>query len=149
MKIIINKINNEECSHTIFSKEVPFYGEGIVWREAHQFSFDRAFKTKDERHQKSKIKKLPTVDVVKMDSIQQAVETHCHEDRMQQIYDKIVLTEADKIPQNIAFFIRGVIEDVWEEEGDSIRASDISRKEFGAAVSKKAARWFQAKISEF
>jgi hypothetical protein len=128
---------------------VSGHGEGIVFREATKHSFDNAFKVKGESHSKSKIKKLPTVDVVKMDGIQEAVETHCHEDRMQQIYDKIVLTEADKVPQKIGDFIRLLIEDAWEEEGDSIRASDISRKEFGAAVSKKAARWFQSKISEF
>lgn len=138
----------DECP---FSKAfgVSGTGEGIVWRQLYEFGFDKAFKTKDERHQKSKIKKMPTVDVVKMDSIQEAVETHCHEDRMQQIYDKIVLTEADKVPQKIGDFIRLLVSDCWDEEGDSIRASDISRKEFGAAVSKKAARWFQAKISEF
>lgn len=124
-------------------------GEGIVWRRSDSYGYSQAFKTKDERHQKSKIKKLPTVDVQKLDSIQQAVETYCHEDRLEQIYDKIVLTEEDKVPQKIGDFIRLLIEDCWEEEGDSIRASDISRKEFGAAISKKAAKWFQLKISQF
>jgi len=39
--------------------------------------------------------------------------------------------------------------EVEDSVNRSVRASDISRKEFGSAVSKKAARWFQAKISEF
>lgn len=138
-------------------KESPFaknlgvsgVGEGLVFRVKNQYSFDRAFKVKGSSHSKSKIKKLPTVDVQKMDSIQQAVETHCNEDRMEQIYDKIVLSEADKVPQNIGNFIRLLIEDCWEEEGDSVRASDITRKEFSAAASKKAAKWFQEKINQF
>jgi hypothetical protein len=123
-------------------------GEGVVWREEGKYSFSNAYKVKDERHQKSKIKKLPTVDVVKMDNIQEAVETHCNEDRMEQIYGKIILSDADKSPQKIGDFIRLLVEDIWVEEGDAIRASDISRKEIGAAVSKKAARWFQEKLKQ-
>jgi hypothetical protein len=123
-------------------------GEGIVWSLKGEYGFSHSHKTKDDRHSRSKIKKLPTVDIVKMDNLQQAVETHIHEDRLQQIYDKIVLTEADKVPQNIATFIKNLIEDAWIEEGDAIRASDISRKEFGAATSKVAARWFQNKLKE-
>ena len=123
-------------------------GEGLVFKERGEYGFGNSYKIKGEKHSKSKIKKLPTVDVVKMDNLQQAVETHIHEDRLQQIYDKIVLTEADKVPQNIGIFIQNLIADAWEEEGDSIRASDISRKEFGAATSKVAARWFQNKLKE-
>jgi hypothetical protein len=128
---------------------VSGHGEGIVWREAGKFGYDTSFKTKGESHSKSKIKKLPTVDVQKMDNIQQAIDTHCHEDRMLQIYDKVVVTEADKTPKNIGLYLQKLIEDCWTEEGDSMRASDISRKDFGAAVSKKAAKWFQNKLQEF
>lgn len=123
-------------------------GEGVVFREAGQHSFGNAFKVKDSRYSKSKIKKPPTVDVVKMDNIQQAVETHCHEDRMEQIWDKIVLTEVDKDPKNIGLFVREVLNDVWVEEGDALRASDISRKEMGKAISKIGARWFQDKLKD-
>jgi len=123
-------------------------GEGLVFKERGEYGFGNSYKVKGEKHARSKIKKLPTVDVVKMDNLQQAVETHIHEDRLQQIYDKIVLTEADKVPQNIGLFVRQIIEDAWIEEGDAIRASDISRKEFGAATSKVAARWFQNKLKE-
>jgi hypothetical protein len=133
-----------------FAKEfgVSGVGEGLVWRIDGVHGYSTSFKTKDEKHTISKIKKLPTVDVQKLDSIQEAVDTHCHEDRLQQIYDKVVVTEADKIPQKIGDFVRLVIEDCWEEEGDSIRSSDITRKEFGAVCSKKIAKWFQIKISQ-
>jgi hypothetical protein len=127
-----------EITHNNISKIINDVGMGSNTPQGNAFLIES----------KSKIKKLPTVDVVKMDNLQQAVETHIHEDRLQQIYDKIVLTEADKVPQNIATFIKNLIEDAWEEEGDAIRASDISRKEFGAATSKVAARWFQNKLKE-
>lgn len=138
-------------------KECPFsktfgvvgVGEGLVFSLDRQYGFSDSFKCKGSSHSESKIKKLPTVDVQKMDNLQQAIDTHCHEDRMLQIYDKVVKTEADKVPQNIANFIRLLVEDCWIEEGDSIRASDISRKEFGSAVSKKAAKWFQNKLQDF
>jgi len=124
------------------------HGEGLVFKPMADHGFDCAFKVKGESHSKSKIKKLPTVDCEKMDSIQQAVETHCHEDRLEQGWSVIIQSEEDKVPQKIADFIRWVVNDLWEEEGDSIRASDISRKEIGAAVSKKAAKWFQSKLRE-
>ena len=95
---------------------------------------------------KSKIKKLPTVDVQKMDSIEKALETHCHEDRLEQGYAALVKSREDEDPKKIGEFIRWVVNDIWEEEGDALVASDISRKDMGAAVSKKAARWFQSKL---
>lgn len=128
--------------------DVSGHGEGIVFRPADDPSFSFAFKCKGESHSKSKIKKLPTVDCAKIDSIQQAVETHCHEDRLEQGWNVIIQSEEDKVPQKIADFIRWVVNDLWEEEGDSIRASDISRKDIGAAASKKAARWFQEKLKQ-
>lgn len=127
---------------------VEGHGEGLVFRPKGDYGYDAAFKVKGESHSKSKIKKLPSVNVEKMDSIQQAVDTHCHEDRLEQGWNAVVQSEADRVPQKIADFIRWVVNDLWEEEGDSIRASDISRKEIGAAVSKKAARWFQAKLAD-
>lgn len=132
-----------------FAKDfgVSGHGEGLVFRPFGDYGFDCAFKVKGESHSKSKIKKLLTVDCAKMDGIQQAVETHCHEDRLEQGWNAVVQTESDKVPQKIADFIRWVVNDLWEEEGDSIRASDISRKDIGAAVSKKAARWFQNKLT--
>lgn len=137
----------DECP---FSKTfgVSGIGEGIVFTKVGEFGFSNAFKVKDSRHSRSKIKKLPTVDVVKMDNIQQAVDTHIHEDRLQQGWDTLIKSDEDKVPQNIATYIRWIIDDAWVEEGDAIRASDITRKEFGSAVSKKAARWFQDKLKE-
>lgn len=137
-------------------KECPFaktfgvsgHGEGLVFRPEGDHSFAYAFKVKGESHSKSKIKKLPTVDVVKMDSIQQAVETHCHEDRLNQGYYAIVKSEADETPEKIGEFVRWMVNDIWEEEGDALVASDISRKEIGSAVSRKAAAWFKNKLNQ-
>ena len=138
---------DQECP---FAKSfgVSGHGEGIVFRPIHAHGFDCAFKVKGEAHTKSKIKKLPTVNVAKMDSLQQAVETHCHEDRLEQGWGVVIQSEADKVPQKIADFIRWVVNDIWEEECDSLRASDITRKDLGASASKKAARWFQSKLQQ-
>ena len=143
---MVEEVENE-CP---FAKSfgVSGVGEGLVFQERGEYGFGNSYKVKGEKHQKSKIKKLPTVDVVKMDNLQQAVETHIHEDRLQQIYDKIILTEADKVPQKIGEFVQGCISDVWEEESDSLRASDISRTDFGKASSRKCASWFQNKLKE-
>lgn len=124
-------------------------GEGIVFSPVDDYGFSNSYKCKGAAHSESKIRKLPTVDVQKMDNFQQAVDTHCHEDRMEQIYGLVVLTESDKTPANIKNFICKLVEDCWTEEGDSIRASDITRKEFGSAVSKKGAKWFLNRLQQF
>jgi len=135
-------------------KECPFaktfdisgHGEGIVFKPIDDPSFSRAFKVKGESHSKSHVKKTITVEVVKLDSIQVAVETYCNEDRLEQGYGIVVSSPADAVPQKIANFIKWVVEDIWNEESDSLLASDISRKEITGAVSKKAATWFQNKL---
>ncbi len=127
--------------------DIEGHGEGLVFRPDGSHGYNEAFKVKGESHSKSKIKKLPRVDTEKLDGILQAVETHCHEDRLQQGWEAIVRTPEDHAPQKIADFIRWVVTDLWEEESDSLYASGIERKEMGAACSKKAARWFQAKLA--
>jgi hypothetical protein len=144
---VMNNWVNEIDSECPFAKTfgVSGNGEGLVFRPEGDNSFAYAFKVKGESHSKSKIKKLPTVDVQKMDSIERALETHCHEDRLEQGWCRFV--EHD--PKMIGDFIRWVVNDIWEEEGDSLVASDISRKDMGSAVSKKASRWFQHKLQRF
>lgn len=135
-------------------KECPFaktfdisgHGEGIVFRPVGDPSFSRAFKVKGESHSKSHVRKLPTVDVVKMDSIHEAVELYCTEDQLEQGYSIVVPSEADAVPQKIADFIRWIVNDIWDEESDALLTSDISRKELNGAVSKKASSWFQNKL---
>lgn len=128
---------------------VEGHGEGLVFRPATDLGYNCAFKVKGPSHAQSKIRKLPTVDVQRMDTIQQAVDTHCHEDRLEQGYKAVVRGPEDETPQKIADFIRWVVNDLWTEEQDALRASDISQKEIGAATSKKAARWFQTKLAKF
>ena len=124
-------------------------GEGLVFTPLSDYGFGNSFKVKGANHVKSKIRKFPSVDVQKLDDLQQAVDLHCHEDRMEQIYGLVVLTEADKTPTNIKNFICKLIDDCWMEEGDSIRASDITRNEFGKSVSKKGAKWFLNRLQQF
>lgn len=127
--------------------DISGHGEGIVFRPMGEKSFSRAFKVKGSSHSKaSKEKKLPTVDVVKLDSIHAALELYCTEDRLQQGYNIVVPSIADAIPQKISDFIRWVIDDIWDEESDALLAADISRKEISSAVSKIAAAWFQNKL---
>ena len=144
MNDMVDKID-KECP---FAKTfgVSGHGEGIVFRPEGDNSFQYAFKVKGESHSVSNIRKLPTVDVQKLDSIEKALEDHCHEDRLEQGYASVVKTPEDETPTKIGEFTRWVVNDIWEEEGDSLVGSDISRKDMGSAVSKKAARWFQNKL---
>lgn len=137
---------DKECPFCRKLFDISGHGEGLVFTPQGTNDFSVAYKVKGESHSKSKVKKLPTVDPVKLENIQKAVELHCDEDRLQQVYDQIVITEEDKTPKKIGDFVREVLEDIWSEEADSLRESDISRKEMGKACSRKAANWFQQKL---
>lgn len=139
---------DKECPFCKKLFDVSGHGEGIVWTEKGTNNFSVAFKTKGESHSKSKVKKLPTVDPVKLENLEKAVELHCNEDRLEQGWGEIVLTEEDKTPKNISAFVKFIIGDIWDEEQDSLRESNIERKELGKAVSRKAAAWFQNKLQE-
>lgn len=128
---------------------VSGHGEGIVFRPSNEYSFDTAFKVKGESHSKSKIKKLPTVDVEKLNNIHEAVEKYCHEDRLEQAYAAIVLKEEDKVMQKVPDFMRWILNDIMTEEGDALEASNITQKEMGQGISRKAPAWFKKKISSF
>jgi hypothetical protein len=145
---IMNKLVEEIDKECPFAKTfgVSGHGEGIVFRPEGDNSFAFAFKVKGESHSKSKIKKLPTVDVEKMDSIQKAVDTYLHEDRLEQGYAVVVKSPEDESPTKIGEFIGWVVRDVIAEEGDALEASGISNKDFGSVASKVAARWFQTKL---
>lgn len=153
-ELILEKLNQwvEEID-----KESPFAktfgvsgaGEGFVARPKDSFGFNMALKCKGESHSKSKIKKLPTVDVEKSNSIHEAVNKYCNEDRMEQAYAAVVLKEEDKTMQKVPDFMRWILNDIMTEEGDALEASGITQKDMGKAISRKAPTWFKNKISSF
>ena len=137
----------EEESPFCKSLGVSGIGEGVVFSIG--YDFEQSFKSKGEKHSKSKVKKLPTVDVEKLKNIDQFVNKHCNEDRMEQGFNIICDTEEKKDMGGLGDFIRWMNNDIWEEESDEAEENGFERKDMGKRMSPICVRWFKDKINEF
>lgn len=145
----IEKFTTQVGDECPFAKSmgVSGIGEGIVWKPAHDSSYRFAFKTKDERHSASKIKKLPTVDIEKLNGVKAFVIKHVHEDRLEQAYAATCSDPATAGMEQVGSFLRWLNQDVWKEESDEAIANNITQKEIGGEISKVAVRWFREKLN--
>lgn len=138
LNLITEKVGDECPVGRAFG--VSGIGEGVVWRCVTPGYEDSGFwfKVKDERHSKSKVKTLATVDVEKINGIQALAETVAHEGRLQQQFDLVFDTlnggEADI--KKTGEFIKAVMGDIFKEEIDVIAASGFTGKDVNGPVSK-------------
>ncbi len=125
-------------------------GEGIVWRITDP-GYDNSkfvFKTKGSKHSESKVTKLATVDVEKMNNINEFVDKHVHEGRLNQGWNWLAEMKKPQEVKSTGDFIKWVTVDVLKEEKDELVASGLTEKELNGAVSTKARRWFMGKLGK-
>lgn len=119
-------------------------GEGIVWWNHER---NLKFKTKDPRHQSSKIKTLKeiaAVDIEKLNSIKELVTSAVSENRLKQGLDKLGEMGLEVDVKNTGAYIKWVVGDVMREERDTIIASGFDVKEIMPHVSEAAKKfWFE------
>jgi hypothetical protein len=134
----VENVENECPFGKLF--DVTGIGEGLVFRIGSDF--DVAFKVKGEKHAKSKIRMLPTVNVEKLKSLREVGEKFCDEERLQQSWDRMT----DHSVSGMGSFIKDVITDIWSEENDTLGESGIERSELGKIVASIAVKWFHNKL---
>lgn len=119
-------------------------GEGIVWHcnTPPYTGGSFTFKVKGSIHSASKVKKLASVDVEKVNSIKECVEKIITENRMNQGLEHLKQNNLEIIPQNIGTFIKWVVTDAIREELDTIIESGLDPKDIGGVASKVARNWF-------
>lgn len=110
-------------------------GEGIVFS-----SEDRLFrfKSKGEKHSSSNVKKLNSVDVEKIKSIDDFVNYACTENRLQQGLEHV----EDLTIKHIGTFIKWVVSDILSEESDTLIENNLTAKDVGSTISTKARVFF-------
>ena len=120
-------------------------GEGVVWTPVDP-QWNNAkfwFKVKGEKHSASKVKKLASVDIEKVNSINELMDKVVTENRLRQ--GVTVVTSLKGVPEldrtHISDFIRWVNADVIKEELDLIVASGLEPKDVGGHIAKKAKEW--------
>jgi hypothetical protein len=119
-------------------------GEGIVWRcitpgfEASKFWF----KVKGEKHSVSKVKTLAAVDVEKVKSITEFVDSVLTEARLSQGIEYLKEMNLELSSKSTGDYLRWVVGDIRKEESDTIEASGLTPKDINRRISTESKRWF-------
>lgn len=118
-------------------------GEGVVWSTI--WNGQRlVYKVKGEKHSSSKVKKLASVDVEKLNSINEFVVYAVTENRLNQGIEQVFTANNERPDiKKAGDFIKWITSDVVKEELDTMTASGLEVKEVMPAVSKKAVAWFK------
>ena len=119
-------------------------GEGIVWWNPET---NLKMKVKGEKHSVSKVntvKQIAAVDLERMASVQEFVDSVMTENRLNQGLAKLGEMGLDNTDiKNTGAFIKWCVGDVLKEEGDLIVASNLDMKEVNPKLSEKAKNfWF-------
>jgi hypothetical protein len=115
-------------------------GEGIVWRCIEAGYEDSAywFKVKDERHSKSKVKVLATVDVERFNNIKELTERLAHNGRLEQMaqtsFDLLNGGEIEGI--GIKDMIKAVMDDIVKEDMDVTSMSGFEMRDISGPISE-------------
>ena len=125
-------------------------GEGIVWRCIEPGWEDSGywFKVKGEAHSKSKVKTLATVDVERINNINELAEKLANDGRLEQMCQQVfdTLNGGEPDIKRTGEFIKAVMQDIFKEEMDTVAASGFTGKELNGPVSKRARDFLMTKL---
>ena len=125
-------------------------GEGIVWWPLHNLDFntrDLAFKVKGAKHSETKVKTLAAVDVEKLASIKELVDSVLTEHRLEKKVESLLEQGGELDIKSTGAFLKLVGSDVYKEESDTIAASGFKDSEIMGSVQKKAKQWWMERLS--
>jgi len=119
-------------------------GEGIVWRcvtpgyESSRFWF----KVKGKKHSVTKVRVLAPVDVEKVKSINEFVESVLTESRLNQGIEYLKEMNIELSSKGTGDYLRWIMYDINKEEGDTIKANEFTPKDINKRISNVARVWF-------
>lgn len=122
-------------------------GEGVVWSVEYKNKIHR-FKVKGEKHSVTKVKKLASVDVEKLKSIEEFVEYSVTENRFNQAIE-YVFGKDELDVKKMGDFIRWIIKDITSEEMDTMVANGLEAKDVNKYISNKARKMFFDVLNEY
>jgi hypothetical protein len=126
-------------------------GEGVVWRCIERPSdTELFFKTKGTKHSNSKVKKVVSVDIERVNNINALVEAILPNGRLEQGMDVLVnQMHLDIDPVNIGSYLKWIANDILKEEVDTITDNGFVWADVAKSVNNKAKAFFFSKMSEF
>jgi hypothetical protein len=138
----------EECP-VAKAFEIAGIGEGIVWSAELTPGEVVRFKVKGEKHSTSKVKKLASVDVEKLNSIRDFVDYAVTENRLNQGIEQVFTTKSESPDvTRTGEFVKWVTSDIAKEELDTLVENGLEFKDVMGQCSKKAASWFKTYLDK-
>lgn len=126
-------------------------GEGVVWCcvSAHPQikTADLKFKTKGLKHAVVKTKTIAPLEPEKVASIQEFVDKVATPERLAQGIDYLRELHLEIRPPNIGAFLKWFANDCLKEEGDTLLASGLEKKDVTGALNKKGKDFFIEQIA--
>jgi hypothetical protein len=134
-------------------------GEGIVWECVSIWNFpvvpdeldvkiktsDLRFKVKGAKHSDTKVKKLASVDIEKINSINEFAKNVVTDHRLEKMLEKLIAAGFELESKNTGEFLKLVGADVIKEEADTLEANGLDRKAVMTSVNLLARQWFLKK----
>lgn len=120
-------------------------GEGIVFTPMLRdkwFKTEFIFKAKGEKHSASKVKTMKEIDPEMLASVNSFVERTVTNRRCEQAIEYLKEHGKKQTMHNTGEFIRWVVNDILDEEGDIIEESPYDKKHFTKALAENAKRWW-------
>ena len=122
-------------------------GEGVVWSVEYKDSVHR-FKVKGDKHSVSKVKKLASVDVEKLKTIQDFISYSVTENRFNQAIENVFGKE-DLDVKKMGDFIRWFVKDIASEEMDTMVENGLEPKDVNKYISTKVREMFFKAQNEY
>jgi len=142
MAIMVSEVEKECPVAKAFN--INGIGEGIVFNcvtvdwTSKRFSF----KVKGEEHKGTKNKEKVPVDIERVNSMTELVETIVAEPRLLQGLDYLRQEGLEISRKNLGTYLKWLFNDVIKEELDTIMGNGFEPKEISGAISKKGRDWF-------
>lgn len=118
-------------------------GEGIVWKAANfettGFRYDDLiFKVKGEKHSVTRVKTLASVDIEKVNSIKEFVDSVLTDARVEQAVAVMREQGLEPVVENTGAFLKWIGGDVIKEDSDTMEANGLDRKEVMPVLNREA-----------
>jgi hypothetical protein len=122
-------------------------GEGVVWSVEYKGSVHR-FKVKGDKHSVTRVKKLASVDVEKLKTIQEFINYSVTENRFNQAIEN-VFGKGDLDVKKMGDFIRWFVKDIASEEMDTMVENGLEPKDVNKHISTRVREMFFKAQSEY
>ncbi|MDX8383175.1 MAG: RNA ligase family protein [Ghiorsea sp.] len=144
---MVTDVENECPVGKVFG--VSGIGEGIVFSRTDDLSSEFYFKAKGLKFLSTKVKTIASVDVEKLNSINEFVEYACTENRMCQGMDEMRKDGVEITRQSTGIFMSWLINDILTEEGPAMCESGLCKKDIGSALCACARRRYSQECEKF